>query len=111
MGALGSQRFSRCALLAYVSALAHGCPMPCGAVSQHLRPPGRRQGHYIHHTRFSYNFGSLPFWDYILGTRWPGDDAGKAARAGAGSARAEDAAAKRRRLGAAQQTMTAHAEK
>lgn len=41
--------------------------------------------HYIHHSKFSWNFGSSPLWDHICGTSYIGrtsleSDVGKAAR-------------------------------
>lgn len=27
--------------------------------------------HYIHHTKFNYNYGANPFWDNLLGTAYP----------------------------------------
>lgn len=29
--------------------------------------------HYIHHTKFNWNFGSSPLWDHMLGTNYPRD--------------------------------------
>ena len=27
--------------------------------------------HYIHHSKFNYNFGSSPLWDHLMGTEFP----------------------------------------
>ena len=28
-------------------------------------------GHYIHHSKFNWNYGSSPMWDHIMGTNFP----------------------------------------
>jgi len=27
--------------------------------------------HYIHHSKFNWNYGSSPMWDHIMGTNYP----------------------------------------
>ena len=27
--------------------------------------------HYIHHSKFNWNYGSSPMWDHIMGTHYP----------------------------------------
>ena len=27
--------------------------------------------HYIHHSKFNWNYGSSPMWDHIMGTQYP----------------------------------------
>ena len=30
--------------------------------------------HYIHHSKFNWNYGSSPMWDHIMGTNFPNKD-------------------------------------
>ena len=46
--------------------------------------------HWLHHSKFNYNFGGFPWWDIICGTRWvPGRDSGIDVTCNARGSRAE----------------------
>lgn len=36
--------------------------------------------HYIHHSKFKYNYGSSPLWDHIMGTNYIDDNNAKSAK-------------------------------